>query len=76
MPLTHGNAVTERLSRYVDKLFEHLADRLAPHIAERLEATLDVLTDPGALDDLRLAAEESDDEARPYEEIRRELGLA
>jgi hypothetical protein len=40
-----------------------------------LEATLDVLTDPKLMDDLRRADLQADEDARPYE-IRRDLGLA
>lgn len=78
------------MSRYLDRLFETAADRVADRVSARLsvqlaeieshvagmEATLEVLLDEGALDDLREAASAPDDQARPYREIRRELGLA
>ncbi len=77
---SRDNAVVVRLSRYLHGLFSRVGDPVVEHLGERVwervEATLDVITDPAALDDLRLAAEESDDAGRPYEEIRRDVGLA
>jgi len=52
-----------------------LADGLH-RLRERLEATLDVLTDPALMRDLAHADSQPDEDARPYDEIRRDLGLA
>lgn len=43
---------------------------------EAYRMTAEVLDDEQALEDLRLAEQEPNEQARPYEEIRRELGLA
>jgi hypothetical protein len=75
------------LSRYLDRLFaraaDRLADQLAPRVAERLTedvdsliATAEVIADPELRADLRQADLEPDEDARSYEEIRRELHLA
>jgi hypothetical protein len=45
-------------------------------LTERLRATLDVLTDQRLLDDLERSDSQPDEAARPYEEVRRDLGLA
>jgi hypothetical protein len=76
----HAHVVT-RLNRYLDRLLDKTAERLAPRVADRLEldariATLEVLTDEEALDDLRAASEDSEQDLRDYSEIRREAGLA
>jgi hypothetical protein len=69
------------MSRYLDRLFSGVADRIADRVADRLSdewrlESFELLIDPDAMEDLRRAARESDEDARPYEEVRRELGLA
>jgi hypothetical protein len=64
-------AVVEHLSRYLDRLFERLEERVEGRVVKRVEATLDVLTDPALMADLRRADTQPDSEARPFEEIRR-----
>jgi hypothetical protein len=71
------------MSRYLDRLFDRAADRVADKVAVRIAdeleariATLEVLADEEALDDLAVSAEDSDSELRDYDEIRREVGLA
>jgi hypothetical protein len=44
-------------------------------VTERLEATIDVLTDSELMVGLERADSQADEEARPYEEIRRDLEL-
>lgn len=66
---------------YVVRLFdrvvtERAASRAESRVERRLEATLDVMTDPKLMDDLRRAEGQADEDARPYDEIRRDLGLA
>jgi hypothetical protein len=80
-PSTHG--IVDRLNRYLDRLLDKTAERLAPRVADRVAedldariATLEVLTDPEAMDDLRAATEASDDELVDYDVVRREVGLA
>jgi hypothetical protein len=77
------NPVVERLNRYVDKLLDKTAERLAPRVVDRIAdqldtriATLEVLLDPEALEDLRDADETPDDALIDYEDVRREVGLA
>ena len=41
-----------------------------------LAATVDVLSDPTLMVDLRTSDQELDRDAQPYEEIRRKLGLS
>jgi hypothetical protein len=78
--------VTERVK---DRLAERVADRLADAVTRRSSAvvlteqeyreyieTMEVLEDEEAMLALREADKQPDDEARPYDEIRRELGLA
>lgn len=74
-------AVVGRLNRYLDRLLDKTAERLAPRVADQLDldsriATLEVLTDEEALDDLRAAQEDSQEDLKDYDEIRREVGLA
>jgi hypothetical protein len=71
--------VSERMK---DRVAERVADRVAPKVAARLTeletyiATMEILVDDEALEDLRAASAESDSELRDYNEIRREVGLA
>ena len=89
--LRERNTVTVRLNGYVDKLLDRLAERLVPRVEAKIEAdikpriaaeyeswlaTIDVATDAALVGDLQEADSEADRDARPYEEIRRELGLA
>jgi hypothetical protein len=73
-------AVVERMRGYLlrllDRATERLEGRVEHRLTERLEATLDVLTDPKLMRDLEHADAQPDDDARPYNEIRRDLGLA
>ncbi|MEJ7566993.1 MAG: hypothetical protein WKF41_01900 [Gaiellaceae bacterium] len=69
-------AVVEHLSRYLDKLFTRVESRVEARVVERVEATIDVLSDPALLDDLRRADKQPDEEARPFNEIARDLGRA
>jgi hypothetical protein len=64
------------MSRYLDSLFGRFEQRIETRVVERVEATLDVLGDPALMADLRESEAQSDEEARPFEEIRRELGRA
>jgi hypothetical protein len=64
------------LLRLLDRATERLEGRVEDRVTERLDATLDVLTDPKLMDDLRRADSQADEDARPYNEIRRDLGLA
>lgn len=72
MPAQHQLAMVGRLSRYLDRLFDRLGERVGDRVADRLEATLDVLTDPQLMDDLRRADAQQGEDARPYEEIARD----
>jgi hypothetical protein len=82
-----------RVNRYLERLFEPLAERVARRVEDRLVrsedrlgeliehletlvAQLEILQDPATVEDLRADEVESDEDARPYDEIRRELGLA
>ncbi len=65
--------VLGRLSSYLDKLFDRLGERVGDRVAERLEATWDAMTDRELMDDLRRADKQPDEDALPYEEIRRTL---
>jgi hypothetical protein len=64
------------LLRLLDSATERLEDRVEHRLTERLEATLDVLSDPKLMSDLERADSQADEDARPYDEIRRDLGLA
>jgi len=55
---------------------ERLEVRVEYRVTERLEATADVLADHDLMNDLARADTQSDNDARPYDEIRRDLGLA
>ncbi|MBI4349172.1 MAG: hypothetical protein HY553_20205 [Elusimicrobia bacterium] len=70
------HVVVEHLSRYLDRLFTRLEERVETRVVERVEATLDVLTDPALMADLRRADAQPDEDARPFEEIGRDLGRA
>jgi FtsZ-interacting cell division protein YlmF len=68
-------------NRVADRLADALSRRTAvvvldPEQYEDYKATLETLEDPEAMASLQRAATESDDDARPYEDVRRELGLA
>jgi hypothetical protein len=78
-----SSAVGERLTGYLLRLLDATADRIADRVADRLATdykaqleTLEVLKDDGAVEDLRRASQEPDEDAQPYEDVRRELGLA
>lgn len=68
------------------RLTGRMADRVADRVAEKMTgliadmdariATLEVLADEEALDDLRASSRDSDSDLRDYDEIRREAGLA
>ena len=85
-PVRYGVDSISAMSRYLDRLFsalgERLAERRTPGVADRLAEVemrleaLEILTDKDTMEDLVRAAREPDSEARPYEEVRRELGLA
>jgi hypothetical protein len=68
--------------RVKDRVAERVADRVADKVVGRIAdfdariATLEVLEDEEALDDLRASSEESDADLRDYDEIRRDVGLA
>jgi hypothetical protein len=67
----------ERVRSYLLRIFDRVVtDRVEHRIEQRVSATLDVLTDPGLMSDLREADAQPDEDARPYDEIRRDLGLA
>lgn len=70
------HAVVEHLSRYLDRLFSRVEERVETRIVERVEATLDVMTDTALMEDLRKADAQPDEDARPFEEIMRDLGRA
>ena len=74
------SAALERLRGKLVELFDRATERLELRIehrvTQRLEATGDVLSDPELMEDLRDADTQSDEDARPYDEIRRDLGLA
>jgi len=72
------NHVTERIyQRLADSLTRRTgAVVLSEEEYREYRATMEVLEDPIAMEALRRADEEPDEDARPYEEIRRELGLA
>lgn len=83
-------AAADRASERVkDGVANRVADRLADALTRRsavvvldaetyedYRATVETLEDPEAMESLRRAEAESDEDARPYEDIRRELGLA
>jgi hypothetical protein len=64
------------LLRLLDRATERIEGRVESRLTERLEATLDVLTDEKLMSDLERADSQADEDARPYNEIRRDLGLA
>jgi hypothetical protein len=75
------------LNRYLDSLLDRAAQKLAPRVADQLVpqmreeyeswlATIETMTDPQLVSDLREADSEGDEDSQDYEEIRRELGLA
>jgi hypothetical protein len=70
---------TERMKdRMADRVAERVTDKVVARIADldaRI-ATLEVLGDEEALDDLRAASEDSAEDLGDYDEIRREVGLA
>ena len=76
MPTHNQLDVVGRVSRYLDRLFDRLGERVGDRVADRLEATLDILTDPQLMGDLRRADAQPDEDARPYEEIARDLDRA
>lgn len=72
-----------RASEHVkDRVAERMADRIADKVVDRIAdldarvATLEILDDEEALDDLRVSLNESDSDLRDYDEIRRDSGLA
>jgi hypothetical protein len=72
-----GSPPGERVRTYLVRLFDRVVtERVEDRVGRRLEATVDVLTDPALIEDLRQADAQPDQEARPYDEIRRDLGLA
>jgi hypothetical protein len=68
--------VRGKLLELFDRATERLESRIEHRVTERLEATADVLTDPALIEDLKQADAQADEDARPYDEIRRDLGLA
>jgi hypothetical protein len=68
--------MTGYFCRLLDRATERVEARVENRLASRLDATLDVLTDPKLMEDLRRADAQADEDARPYDEIRRDLGLA
>jgi hypothetical protein len=79
----HSSGIHERLSSYIDRLLVGVADRIAERVADRLATdykaqleAVEVLRDDEAVEDLRRASQEPDEDAQPYEDVRRELGLA
>lgn len=75
------------MNRYLDSLLDRAAQKIAPRVADKLVpqmreeyeswlATIETMTDPELVADLREAASEADEDSQDYEEIRRELGLA
>jgi len=72
------SGATERMKdRVADRVANRVTDKVVSRIADldaRI-ATLEILSDEEALDDLRAASEDSDD-LRDYDVIRREAGLA
>lgn len=77
---------SERLKERKAGREDRMAERVAGKVTERMGslmaemdariATLEVLTDEEALDDLRASSRDSDSDLRDYDEIRREAGLA
>ena len=82
MPSTLRESSAARRARdYLVSIFDrYVVDRVETRVerrmSERLEATVDVLLDPELMDDLRQADAQADEDARPYSEIRRDLGVA
>jgi hypothetical protein len=70
------NPVVARLSGYLDRLFSRVEERVEARIVERVEATIDVMSDPALLADLRRADDQPDEEARPLDEVMRDLDRA
>jgi hypothetical protein len=82
--------MTRYLERLFSDTSERVQDRMAERVADKLTervwslmaemdariATLEVLGDEEALDDLRASSRDSDSDLRDYDEIRREVGLA
>ena len=64
------------LLRLLDRATERLEERVEHRLTERVEATIDVLADPKLMGDLERADAQADEDARSYDEIRRDLGLA
>ena len=73
------SGTSERLK---DRVAERMADRVTEKVVARIAdmdariATLEVLADEEALDDLRASSGDSESDLRDYDEIRREVGLA
>lgn len=81
MPVTtRDSVVKERVTQALARLFEPLVkpmiDRAFEERFEDYMETMEILSDPETMEALSRADAQPDDEARPYEEIRRELGLA
>jgi hypothetical protein len=66
-------AVREYLIRLFDRA---LTDRVEDRVEKKLAATFEIVTDEKLMADLRRADQQADEDARPYDEIRRDLGLA
>jgi hypothetical protein len=68
--------------RWKDRVAERMADRVTEKVVARMAemdariATLEILADEEALDDLNASSRDSDSDLRDYDEIRREVGLA
>lgn len=68
--------------RIKDRVAERVADRVTEKVVARMAeldariATLEVLADEEALDDLSTSSRDPESDLRDYDEIRREVGLA
>jgi hypothetical protein len=75
MPVRIRN--TSAVREYLVRLFDRaVTERVENRVEKKLEATFDIITDEKLMADLRRADQQADEDARPYDEIRRDLGRA
>ena len=76
-PEPRARSPVERMRNYLLRLFDRaVTERVEHRLVERLEASVDVLTDRELMADLRRADAQADEDARSYDEVRRDLGIA
>ena len=64
------------MSSYLERLLGDASERIKDRVLDARIATLEVLADEEALDDLSTSSRDPESDLRDYDEIRREVGLA